>query len=428
MKLWTKNDELDKIIEKFTVGKDRYYDMFLAKYDIIASIAHAKMLQKINLISSKEMNLLVKELNKIKKLIHEDKFIIDEKFEDIHSKIESYLTENLGDLGKKIHTGRSRNDQVLVSLQLLFKDEILNIKLEINKLFKSLIKLSKKNKDYLLPGYTHLQTAMPSSFGLWFSSYAESLIDDVLFLNTAYKINDQNPLGSAAGYGTSFEIDREFTTKELGFKELKYNVLASQMNRGKIEKSLSIALSSIATTLSTFCSDICFYMTQELNFISFPNEMTTGSSIMPHKKNPDVFELIRAKCNSIKALPNELILMSNNLTSGYHRDYQIFKGRIIDGILDAIECIKVFNYSINKIKVRKNILDDDKYKFIFSVENLNELVKNGKTFRDSYNQISKEIKNNAFKPNKTIKHTLIGGIHNLSLDQIELKMKENFKL
>ncbi|PDH53712.1 MAG: argininosuccinate lyase [Cryomorphaceae bacterium MED-G14] len=428
MKLWTKNDELDKIIEKFTIGKDRYYDMFLAKYDIIASIAHAKMLQKINLISSKEMNLLVKELNKIKKLIHEDKFIIDEKFEDIHSKIESYLTENLGDLGKKIHTGRSRNDQVLVSLQLLFKDEILNIKLEINKLFKSLIKLSKKNKDYLLPGYTHLQTAMPSSFGLWFSSYAESLIDDVLFLNTAYKINDQNPLGSAAGYGTSFEIDREFTTKELGFKELKYNVLASQMNRGKIEKSLSIALSSIATTLSTFCSDICFYMTQELNFISFPNEMTTGSSIMPHKKNPDVFELIRAKCNSIKALPNELILMSNNLTSGYHRDYQIFKGRIIDGILDAIECIKVFNYSINKIKVRKNILDDDKYKFIFSVENLNELVKNGKTFRDSYNQISKEIKNNSFKPNKTIKHTLIGGIHNLSLDQIELKMKENFKL
>ena len=428
MKLWTKNDELDKIIEKFTIGKDRYYDMFLAKYDIIASIAHAKMLQKINLISSKEMNLLVKELNKIKKLIHEDKFIIDEKFEDIHSKIESYLTEDLGDLGKKIHTGRSRNDQVLVSLQLLFKDEILNIKLEINKLFKSLIKLSKKNKDYLLPGYTHLQTAMPSSFGLWFSSYAESLIDDVLFLNTAYKINDQNPLGSAAGYGTSFEIDREFTTKELGFKELKYNVLASQMNRGKIEKSLSIALSSIATTLSTFCSDICFYMTQELNFISFPNEMTTGSSIMPHKKNPDVFELIRAKCNSIKALPNELILMSNNLTSGYHRDYQIFKGRIIDAILDAIECIKVFNYSINKIKVRKNILDDDKYKFIFSVENLNELVKNGKTFRDSYNQISKEIKNNSFKPNKTIKHTLIGGIHNLSLDQIELKMKENFKL
>ena len=427
MKLWSKNDELDKIIEKFTVGKDRFYDMFLAKYDVIASIAHAKMLKKINLISSAEKNLLVKELNKINKLIHENKFKIDEKFEDIHSKIESYLTENLGDLGKKIHTGRSRNDQVLVSLQLLFKDEIINIKSEINKLFKSLIKLSKKNKDYLLPGYTHLQTAMPSSFGLWFSSYAESLIDDVLFLNTAYKINDQNPLGSAAGYGSSFEIDREFTTKKLGFKELKYNVLASQMNRGKIEKSLSIALSSIATTLSTFCSDICFYMTQELNFISFPNEMTTGSSIMPHKKNPDVFELIRAKCNSIKALPNELILISNNLTSGYHRDYQIFKGRIIDAILDTIECIQVFNYSINKIKVRKNILDDDKYKFIFSVENLNELVKNGKTFRDSYNQISNEIKNSSFKPNKTIKHTLIGGIHNLSLDQIELKMKKNFK-
>ena len=406
MKLWNKNDKLDNKIETFTVGNDRIFDMYIAKYDVKASIAHAKMLSKIGVINNEEESLLVKELKTILSLIEKSEFKIEEKFEDIHSKIEFYLTDKLGDLGKKIHTGRSRNDQVLVALQLYFKDEILIIKNKIKELFDTLIILSKKNSKHLLPGYTHLQSAMPSSFGLWFSSYAENMIDDVLYFNTAFQINDQNPLGSAAGYGSSFNIDRKMTTKELGFSDLKYNVVAAQMNRGRIEKSLAIAISSIASTLSTFCSDICLYMTQELNFISFPDELTTGSSIMPHKKNPDVFELVRAKCNSLKSLPNEFLIMSNNLTSGYHRDLQLYKEKIIQAINEIVNCLEIFNYSIKKIKVRRDILKDKKYEYIFSVENLNELVKSGKSFRDSYNQVSNEIKNDSFVPKKDIKHEI----------------------
>ena len=428
MKLWNKNDKLDNKIETFTVGNDRIFDMYIAKYDVKASIAHAKMLSKIGVINNDEESLLVKELKTILSLIEKSEFKIEEKFEDIHSKIEFYLTDKLGDLGKKIHTGRSRNDQVLVALQLYFKDEILIIKNKIKELFDTLIILSKKNSKHLLPGYTHLQSAMPSSFGLWFSSYAENMIDDVLYFNTAFQINDQNPLGSAAGYGSSFNIDRKMTTKELGFSDLKYNVVAAQMNRGRIEKSLSIAISSIASTLSTFCSDICLYMTQELNFISFPDELTTGSSIMPHKKNPDVFELVRAKCNSLKSLPNEFLIMSNNLTSGYHRDLQLYKEKIIQAINEIVNCLEIFNYSIKKIKVRRDILKDKKYEYIFSVENLNELVKSGKSFRDSYNQVSNEIKNESFLPKKDIKHEIIGGINNLCLDEIELKMNKIFDL
>ena len=428
MKLWNKNDKLDNKIETFTVGNDRIFDMYIAKYDVKASIAHAKMLSKIGVINNDEESLLVKELKAILSLIEKSEFKIEEKFEDIHSKIEFYLTDKLGDLGKKIHTGRSRNDQVLVALQLYFKDEILIIKNKIKELFDTLIILSKKNSKHLLPGYTHLQSAMPSSFGLWFSSYAENMIDDVLYFNTAFQINDQNPLGSAAGYGSSFNIDRKMTTKELGFSDLKYNVVAAQMNRGKIEKSLAIAISSIASTLSTFCSDICLYMTQELNFISFPDELTTGSSIMPHKKNPDVFELVRAKCNSLKSLPNEFLIMSNNLTSGYHRDLQLYKEKIIQAINEIVNCLEIFNYSIKKIKVRRDILKDKKYEYIFSVENLNELVKSGKSFRDSYNQVSNEIKNESFVPKKDIKHEIIGGINNLCLDEIELKMNKIFDL
>ena len=428
MKLWNKNDKLDNKIETFTVGNDRIFDMYIAKYDIKASIAHAKMLSKIGVINNEEESLLVKELKTILSLIEKSEFKIEEKFEDIHSKIEFYLTDKLGDLGKKIHTGRSRNDQVLVALQLYFKDEILIIKNKIKELFDTLIILSKKNSKHLLPGYTHLQSAMPSSFGLWFSSYAENMIDDVLYFNTAFQINDQNPLGSAAGYGSSFNIDRKMTTKELGFSDLKYNVVAAQMNRGRIEKSLAIAISSIASTLSTFCSDICLYMTQELNFISFPDELTTGSSIMPHKKNPDVFELVRAKCNSLKSLPNEFLIMSNNLTSGYHRDLQLYKEKIIQAINEIVNCLEIFNYSIKKIKVRRDILKDKKYEYIFSVENLNELVKSGKSFRDSYNQVSNEIKNESFLPKKDIKHEIIGGINNLCLDEIELKMNKIFDL
>lgn len=428
MKLWNKNDKLDNKIETFTVGNDRIFDMYIAKYDVKASIAHAKMLSKIGVINNEEESLLVKELKTILSLIEKSEFKIEEKFEDIHSKIEFYLTDKLGGLGKKIHTGRSRNDQVLVALQLYFKDEILIIKNKIKELFDTLIILSKKNSKHLLPGYTHLQSAMPSSFGLWFSSYAENMIDDVLYFNTAFQINDQNPLGSAAGYGSSFNIDRKMTTKELGFSDLKYNVVAAQMNRGRIEKSLAIAISSIASTLSTFCSDICLYMTQELNFISFPDELTTGSSIMPHKKNPDVFELVRAKCNSLKSLPNEFLIMSNNLTSGYHRDLQLYKGKIIQAINEIVNCLEIFNYSIKKIKVRRDILKDKKYEYIFSVENLNELVKSGKSFRDSYNQVSNEIKNESFVPKKDIKHEIIGGINNLCLDEIELKMNKIFDL
>ena len=428
MKLWNKNDKLDNKIETFTVGNDRIFDMYIAKYDVKASIAHAKMLSKIGVINNEEESLLVKELKTILSLIEKSEFKIEEKFEDIHSKIEFYLTDKLGDLGKKIHTGRSRNDQVLVALQLYFKDEILIIKNKIKELFDTLIILSKKNSKHLLPGYTHLQSAMPSSFGLWFSSYAENMIDDVLYFNTAFQINDQNPLGSAAGYGSSFNIDRKMTTKELGFSDLKYNVVAAQMNRGRIEKSLAIAISSIASTLSTFCSDICLYMTQELNFISFPDELTTGSSIMPHKKNPDVFELVRVKSNSLKSLPNEFLIMSNNLTSGYHRDLQLYKEKIIQAINEIVNCLEIFNYSIKKIKVRRDILKDKKYEYIFSVENLNELVKSGKSFRDSYNQVSNEIKNESFVPKKDIKHEIIGGINNLCLDEIELKMNKIFDL
>jgi argininosuccinate lyase len=425
MKLWNKEDMLDKKIEKFTVGKDRINDLYLAKYDIKASIAHAKMLNKVGILKSNELKSLEHELNQIKLEIEDGEFEIENKFEDVHSKIESILTNKLGEVGKKIHTGRSRNDQVLVATQLYLKDEISEIKSLIKELFNILIKLSETNKDHLLPGYTHLQVAMPSSFGLWFSAYAESLIDDIMYLNTAFKINDQNPLGSAAGYGSSFNIDRDYTTKKLGFNELKYNVVSSQMSRGKVEKSVAIAIGSVASTLSKLSSDICFYMCQELNFISFPEQITTGSSIMPHKKNPDVFELIRGKCNLIQSLANEFNHISINLFSGYHRDLQLFKGKIIESINEIKNCLEITSYTIQKIKIRKNILDDEKYKYIFSVENLNNLVNSGMAFRDAYTTISNEIKSGTFKPSKKIKHTLKGSINNLCLTEIKMKMKKN---
>ena len=426
MKTWNKIDLLSKKIEKFTVGNDRTYDLFLAKYDVQASIAHAKMLNKINILTTNELKLIIKELNKIQKNISKGNFIVENKFEDIHSKIEFNLVESLGDIGKKIHTGRSRNDQVLVATQLYLKNEIIEIKNLIKELFDLLISLSNKNKNNLMPGYTHMQVAMPSSFGLWFSSYAECLIDDVLYFNTAFKINNQNPLGSAAGYGSSFEIDREFTTKELGFETLKYNVVAAQMNRGKVEKSMAIAIGSVANTLSQLSNDICLYMAQEFNFIFFPEKITTGSSIMPHKKNPDVFELIRSKCNSIQSIQNELNLISNNLASGYHRDKQLFKEKIISGIETIKDCLEIMNYSLKDIKVRKFILKDDKYKFIYSVENLNELVKKGINFRDAYIEISESIKKKKFIPFKKVNHSIKGGINNLCLREIKSKMKNNF--
>lgn len=424
MKLWKKEDNLDKKIEEFTVGNDRKYDMYLAKYDVIASIAHAKMLCKINILTDEESTKIINTLNNIFKNIVSENFNIGNGFEDIHSKIESLLIDELGNIGKKIHTGRSRNDQVLVATQLFLKNEINEIKKLTIKLFNTLIDLAETNKNELLPGYTHLQVAMPSSFGLWFSSYAENLIDDILYLKTAYEINNQNPLGSGAGYGSSFKIDRNFTTKELDFGDLKYNVVSAQMSRGKVEKSVIIAINSIASTLSRLSSDICFYMTQELNFVSFPDEITTGSSIMPHKKNPDVFELIRAKCNSLQSLINDFNIISINLTSGYHRDMQLYKGKIIESIIEIKKCLEILDITIKKIKIRKNILDDKRYKYVYSVENLNELVNNGYSFRDAYMEVSENIKNNTFKPIKDINHTMLGSIGNLCLKEIKIKMNK----
>ncbi|EAR00480.1 argininosuccinate lyase [Maribacter sp. HTCC2170] len=423
MKLWDKGFSTDKKIDHFTVGNDRELDLLLAKYDVIASKAHAKMLGKIGLLTSEETEALVNELNNITKTIEEGSFTIEDSFEDMHSKIEFILTEKLGDTGKKIHTARSRNDQVLVAVHLYLKNELTEIKSETIELFNLLMDLADKNKDILLPGYTHLQIAMPSSFGLWFSAYAESLIDDLYFIDAAYKVADQNPLGSAAGYGSSFNIDRTFTTKEMGFETMKYNVVAAQMGRGKVEKATAFGMSSIASTLSKMAMDICLYMSQNFDFISFPDELTTGSSIMPHKKNPDVFELVRAKCNKLQAVPSQLTLIINNLPSGYHRDLQLVKEIIVPAIQDLKACIEILTFSLKEAKVNTNILEDPKYDYLFSVDTLNELVQNGMPFRDAYKKMGMEINEGTFTPKRDINHTHEGSLGNLCLDEIRRKMK-----
>ena len=423
MKLWDKGFSTDKKIDIFTVGSDRELDLVIAKYDVIASIAHAKMLAKIGLLTKEEVNSLVHELNHIGNDIEKGIFTIEETFEDVHSKIEFILTQKLGDAGKKIHTARSRNDQVLVAVHLYLKNELDEIKVQTRELFNTLISLAEKHEAVLLPGYTHLQIAMPSSFGLWFSAYAETLIDDMHFINAAYRIVDQNPLGSAAGYGSSFPIDREFTTKEIGFETLKYNVVAAQMSRGKAEKSTAFGISSVASTLSKMAMDICLYMSQNFDFISFPDELTTGSSIMPHKKNPDVFELIRAKCNKIQGIPNQLILIANNLPSGYHRDLQLVKEIMVPALQDLRACLDMMIFSLKKIKVNPNILDDPKYDYLFSVDTLNELVKSGMPFRDAYKTMGKALENGTFKPKRDIHHTHQGSLGNLCLEEIADKMK-----
>ena len=423
MKLWDKGYSTDKKIDHFTVGNDRELDMVLAKYDTVASIAHAKMLGKIGLLTSEETRLLVRELQNIALDIEEGNFIIEDSFEDVHSKIEFILTERLGDTGKKIHTARSRNDQVLVAMQLYLKEELSEIKHLTKELFNLLLELAAKHKENLLPGYTHLQIAMPSSFGLWFSAYAESLVDDLYFIDAAYKITDQNPLGSAAGYGSSFPIDRSYTTSEMGFADLKYNVIAAQMGRGKVEKAAAFGISGIAGTLSKLAMDICLYMSQNFNFISFPDSLTTGSSIMPHKKNPDVFELIRAKCNSLQAVPNQITLITSNLPSGYHRDMQMVKGLIIPAIQEIKSCLEMMTFSLKDVKVNPNILNDPKYDYLFSVDTLNHLVLNGIPFREAYKQIGSEIEAGNFKPEKQLNHTHEGSLGNLCLDRIKAKMK-----
>ena len=376
MKLWDKNNSGNEKIIEFTIGHDRLNDMHLIKYDLKASISHAKMLYKSNLLSEIECDRIINILNEMLIEAESGELKIEKEFEDMHSKIEYTLISRLGDIGKKIHTARSRNDQVLVSIQLYLIDELNNIKTEVKSLFDLLIKLANKNKDIIMPGYTHMKAAMPSSFGLWFSAYAETLIDDIISLNSSIEIVNQNTLGSAAGYGTSFNIDRDFTTKDLNFKTLKYNSLACQISRNKIEKNTFDAIGNIAFTLSKISMDICLYSGDEFQFISFPENITTGSSIMPHKKNPDVFEIIRGKCNSIQNLSNSVNLSSTNLPSGYHRDFQLNKGKIINAVNDIKECIQILSYCLSMISVNKKILQKSNYENIFSVELINEMVLN----------------------------------------------------
>jgi argininosuccinate lyase len=421
MKLWDKGFSIDKQIEIFTVGNDREIDMHIAKYDVQASLAHAIMLQSIGIISADELKDLKRGLQELAADIENGTFIIEASFEDVHSKIEWELTNKLGEVGKKIHTARSRNDQVLVALQLYYKENLSVINDKTKTLFDTLLGLAETHKEALLPGYTHLQVAMPSSFGLWFSAYAELLIDDVYMLNAVSKVVDQNPLGSAAGYGSSFPIDRELTTKELNFATLKYNVVAAQLSRGKSERSIASALGGLCNTMSRFAMDVCLYMSQNFNFISFPDELTTGSSIMPHKKNPDVFELIRGKCNKIQALHTEMVMITNNLPTGYHRDFQLLKENIINAFEDVKDILDIFNYSIQQVIVKDIDLNDEKYQYLFTVDSINNLVIEGMSFREAYQKIGGQVQTGTYKPDLGKQHTHVGSIHNLSLDKIREK-------
>lgn len=426
MKLWDKGYTIDNLVERFTVGNDRILDLKLARYDVQGSRAHAKMLQSIDLLTSKELEQILRALADMEKEIDEGDFLIEETFEDIHSKVEFELVKRIGEAGKKIHTARSRNDQVLVDLHLYVKEEIVAIKQLVKQLFDTLISLADQYKEVLIPGYTHTQIAMPSSFGLWFSAYAESLIDDIILLNAAFQVSDQNPLGSAAGYGTSFPINRKMTTELLGFSDLKYNVVAAQMSRGKLEKTLAFALASLSGTLSKLANDVCLYMSQNFNFLTFPKALTTGSSIMPHKQNPDVFELIRAKCNKIQQLPSEFILLTNNLTSGYHRDFQLLKESLIAAIDSQKEILEAADFMLQHIIIKEDILDTPLYDYIYSVEEVNKLVLDGVPFRDAYQQLGEAILAGNYQPERRVEHTHEGSIGQLCLEEIAAKMKRLF--
>ena len=423
MKLWDKGKSPDAKTDMFTVGQDRELDLILVRYDLMASRAHARMLGKIGLLEPSESEALVEALNELLEEADAGKFTIESGFEDMHSKIEFLLTERLGDIGKKIHTARSRNDQVLVALQLYLKTELRGIRGQIEELFELLLSLADRHKEVMLPGYTHLQIAMPSSFGLWFSAYAESLVDDVYLLQAASKVADQNPLGSAAGYGSSFPLDRSMTTKDLGFASMKYNVVAAQMGRGKVERTAATAMASVAATLAKLAMDVCVYMSQNFGFISFPDHLTTGSSIMPHKKNPDIFELIRGKCNILQGLPNQLHMLTTNLPSGYHRDMQLTKELLLPAVEQLKACLEMTSKSFREIRIKKDILEDPKYDYLFSVDTLNEMVREGVPFRDAYRKMADAIENGTYKPVKDAFHTHEGSRGNLCLDQIRSKMK-----
>ena len=422
-KLWEKNVQVDKEVETFTVGKDREMDLYLAKYDVLGSMAHITMLESSGLLAKEELTVLLAELKNIYAVADRGEFVIEEGVEDVHSQVELMLTRRLGDIGKKIHSGRSRNDQVLLDLKLYTRAQIRELVELTNGLFEVLISQSNRYKEVLMPGYTHLQIAMPSSFGLWFGAYAESLADDLQMMQAAYKVCNRNPLGSAAGYGSSFPLNRQMTTDLLGFDSMDYNVVYAQMGRGKMERTVAFAMAGIAATLSKLAFDACMFNSQNFGFIKLPDQFTTGSSIMPHKKNPDVFELTRAKCNKIQGLPQQITLICNNLPSGYFRDLQIIKEVFLPAFDELKDCIRMVTHMMREVKVNDHILEDDKYALLFSVEEVNRLVLEGVPFRDAYKQVGLNIEAGKFTPNKAVSHTHEGSIGNLCNDSISALMQ-----
>lgn len=422
-KLWEKNVQVDHEVDIFTVGKDREMDIYLAKYDVLGSMAHITMLESIGLLTKEELNVLLAELRNIYAVADRGEFIIEEGIEDVHSQVELMLTRRLGDMGKKIHSGRSRNDQVLLDLKLFTRSQIQELVELVSGLFDVLISQSNRYKDVLLPGYTHLQVAMPSSFGLWFGAYAESLVDDLQLMQAAYRICNRNPLGSAAGYGSSFPLNRQMTTDLLGFDSLDYNVVYAQMGRGKMERTVAFAMAGIAATLSKLAFDACMFNSQNFGFIKLPDQFTTGSSIMPHKKNPDVFELTRAKCNKLQGLPQQIILICNNLPSGYFRDLQIIKEVFLPAFDELKDCLRMVTHMMREVKVNEHILDDDKYSLLFSVEEVNRRVLAGMPFRDAYKQVGLDIEADKFIPSKSVNHTHEGSIGNLCNESITAMMR-----
>jgi argininosuccinate lyase len=423
-KLWQKNSNVSALVEKFTIGNDQAMDTYLAPYDVLGSIAHTTMLSEVGLLTAQEQKQIKKELVEIYQKIQKGTFKLDPGVEDIHSQIELMLTESLGDVGKKIHSARSRNDQVLVDIKLFLRAELIGLSTSVQSFFTLLQEKSEVHKNDLLPGYTHLQLAMPSSFGLWLGAYAESLVDDMTMVQAAYTIVNKNPLGSAAGYGSSFPINRKRTTELLGFETLNYNVVYAQMGRGKAERVTAMALANIADTLSKLSMDACLFMNQNFGFIQFPEELTTGSSIMPHKKNPDVFELIRAYCNRIKALPNEIMMMTTNLPSGYHRDLQLLKEHLFPAFTQLKNCLEMATLMIQNMQVKKDLLEDPKYQYLFSVEEVNKLVLGGMPFRDAYQQVGRNIEAGNFKYTTQMKHTHEGSMGNLCTAQIAASMEK----
>lgn len=420
--LWNKGFEPNQLIENFTVGRDRELDLRLARYDVQGSMAHVRMLQSIGLLTAEELDILLPALQQIADEIERGEFIIEDGVEDVHSQVEFILTRRLGDIGKKIHSGRSRNDQVLVDLKLFFRDELKSIAGSVDHLFKVLQEQSVRHADKLMPGYTHLQIAMPSSFGLWFGAYAESLTDDMQMVLAAYNIANQNPLGSAAGYGSSFPLDREMTTRLLDFANPHFNVVAAQMSRGKTERAVATAIAAVASTLGHLAMDVCLWMCNNFAFVSFPDELTTGSSIMPHKKNPDVFEIMRGKCNRLQSLPNELTILTANLPLGYNRDLQLMKDILFPATTELIECLEMAAFMLPQMKVKDNILDDERYNYIFTVEDVNRLVLEGMPFRDAYRTVGMAVQNGTYTPTRTVNHTHLGSIGNLATDAIDAKM------